>query len=317
MAPCISEAVVYGAPYNNVGVHDLLNEMGNPTKGEPLPFQITTSYYFFYDQNVYDSLHQLALQGQALFVASGDYGSYDETTGTGAFPPADHPLVTSVGGTELQTSGPGGAWNSETAATFSGGGYSPWGADPQFALPGWQTGIDFTSSHGSKLAGNAPDVAIVADNIAVYFNGSWQGFAGTSAAAPLWAGFMALVNEQAAARGRPRVGFANPALYAIGKGGSYPSCFYDIVTGNNFNTTNPNKYSAVKGFDLVTGWGSPNGSDLIDALAGYLQTNVAPAATSSGNTFVFLAKDGQGRIFYDSGKLGSGGLGWIDIGGQT
>jgi subtilase family serine protease len=266
IAPGISKAVIYGAPYTNAGVHDLLNEMANPTKGEPLPFQITTSYYFFYDQNVYDSLRQLALQGQALFVASGDNGSYNETTGTGDFPPADHPLVTSVGGTELQTSGPGGAWMSETAWNGSGGGYSPWaGGDPQFALPSWQTGIDFTLSQGSTSARNAPDVAIVADNIDFYFNGAWGGFTGTSAAAPLWAGFMALVNEQAAACGRPRVGFANPALYAIGKGGNCPSCFHDIVTGNNFNSTNPSKYSAVNGYDLVTGWGSPN-SDLIGVL---------------------------------------------------
>src|SRR5207248_9680054 len=126
IAPGLSTAVVYGAPYNNAGVHDLLNEMANPTQGEPLPHQITTSYYFFYDQNVYDSLKQLSVQGQALFVASGDYGSYNETTGSGDFAPADHSLVTSVGGTNLQTSGPKGTWSSEIAASFSGGGYSPW-----------------------------------------------------------------------------------------------------------------------------------------------------------------------------------------------
>jgi hypothetical protein len=267
MAPGISEAVVYGSTYYPAGVVDLLNEMANPSKGEPLPYQITTSYYFWYDQNVYDVLSQLAVQGQALFVASGDYGSYNETTGKGAFPPADHPLVTSVGGTELQTTGPGGTWTSETTAYFSGGGYSPWaGTDPQFAFPAWQSGIDFTLSQGSTSARNAPDVAMVADNILVYDSGNWQGFAGTSAAAPLWAGFMALVNEQAAVRGKSRVGFANPALYAIGKGGNCPSCFHDITTGNNFNSTNPSRYRAVGGYDLCSGWGSPNGKSLINAL---------------------------------------------------
>jgi hypothetical protein len=267
MEPGISEAVIYGAGYNVAGVQDLLNEMANPTKGEPLPYQITTSYYFFYNQNVYDTLSQLAVQGQALFVASGDFGSYNEITGSGAFPPADHPLVTSVGGTELQTTGPGGPWSSETTVSFSGGGYSPWaGGDPQFAFPAWQSGINFTLSQGSTSARNAPDVAMVADNILVYDSGNWQGFAGTSASAPLWAGFMALVNEQAAAGGKPRVGFANPALYAIGKGGNCPSCFHDITTGNNFNSTNPSRYRAVEGYDLCTGWGSPNGKSLINAL---------------------------------------------------
>jgi subtilase family serine protease len=267
MAPGLSKAVIYGAPNNNPGVHDVLNEMANPMKGEPLPHQISSSYYFFYDQNVYDALKQLALQGQALFVASGDYGSYDEVTGAGAFPPADHPRVTSVGGTELQTSGPRGTWVSETAIFFSGGGYSPWAAgDPQFVIPYWQSGMDFTASQGSTTARNAPDVAMVANNISVYFNGAWQWFAGTSASAPLWAGFWALVNEQAAANGRPQIGFANPPLYWIGRGPDYASAFHDITSGNNFNATNPTKYSAVVGFDLVTGWGTPNGAGLIDAL---------------------------------------------------
>ena len=101
MAPGLAQVTIYGVPYYNAGIVDILHEMANPTQGEPLPAQITTSYYFFYDNNVYDALARLAAQGQALFVASGDYGSYNETTGSGDFPPADHPLVTSVGGTEL------------------------------------------------------------------------------------------------------------------------------------------------------------------------------------------------------------------------
>lgn len=269
MAPGIAKVIIYGAYYDNAGVIDALNEMANPTQGEPLPYQITTSYYFWYDQNVHDALTRLALQGQALFVASGDWGSYNETTGKGAMPPADHPLVTSVGGTRLQTSGPGGAWFSETTWPSSGGGYSAWGSDPQFAIPWWQAGTDYTASRGSTTVRNAPDVSIVADKIEVFFNGSWGGARGTSLAAPLWAGFMALANEQAAASGRPRVGFANPALWAIGRSGNYSVCFHDVTTGNNFNSTNPNLYSAVAGYDLCTGWGTPNGQGLIDALVAY------------------------------------------------
>lgn len=266
MAPGLSKAVIYGASYGQAGVHDVLNEMANPTQGEPLPAQISTSYYFFYDQNVYDALKQLTVQGQALFVASGDFGSYNEVTGSGAFPPSDHPLVTSVGGTQLQTSSPGTGWVFETAVQFSGGGFSPWGADPQFAIPYYQLGMDFTAAQGSTTTRNAPDVAMVATNIRVFENGAWVYFAGTSASAPLWAGFWALVNEQAAYSGRPRLGFANPPLYFIAKGPAYTSSFHDITTGNNFNATNPTKYPAVPGFDLVTGWGSPNGPGLIDVL---------------------------------------------------
>ena len=65
--------------------------------------------------------------------------------------------------------------------------------------------------------------------------------AGTSLATPLWAGFMALVNQQAAANGQPPVGFANPALYAIGKSTNYHSCFHDITTGNNFTAAQSNQ----------------------------------------------------------------------------
>lgn len=283
MAPGLAKVIIYGVPYSNAGIIDALNEMANPTQGEPLPYQITTSYYFFYDKNVYDALARLAVQGQALFVASGDYGSYNETSGSGAFPPADHPLVTSVGGTELQTSGPGGAWISETTASFSGGGYSPWGADPQFAIPWWQAGMDYTPSKGSTTVRNAPDVSIVADNITVFSNGSWRGFAGTSAAAPLWAGYMALINERAAQADRPQVGFANPALWAIGRGGNCPTCFHDITTGNNFNSTNPTLYSAVAGYDLCTGWGTPTGMALINALAGYVDHFYTTSADERDN----------------------------------
>ena len=89
---------------------------------------------------------------------------------------------------------------------------------------------------------------------------------GTSLAAPLWAGFMALVNQQAAANGQPPIGFANPALYAIGKSTNYHSCFHDITTGNNFTTSSPSKYKATADYDLCTGWGTLIGSNLMQAL---------------------------------------------------
>ena len=269
MAPGLSKVVVYGAP-SDASCVELLDEIANPTQGEPLPNQISTSFYFYYDDNVYKALKQLAVQGQALFVASGDYGSYDEATGSGAFPPADHPLVTCVGGTDLSTTGPGGSWQSEVTWPFSGGGYSPWGGNPEFAIPIWQSGINMSSIQGSTTVRNCPDVAMVANNLWIRCaNGTWEWSGGTSAAAPLWAGFAALANQHAAASGRTRIGFFNPALYAIGKGANYSKCFHDITSGHNFNSTNPNKYSAAVGYDLCTGWGTPNGTSLIEALSHY------------------------------------------------
>ncbi len=129
-----------------------------------------------------------------------------------------------------------------------------------------------TTNQGSVSYRNYPDVAMPADNIfTVYKNGTIVGgTGGTSAASPLWAGFMALVNQQAASLGKPAVGFINPAIYAIGKGPrtTYTNCFHDITSGNTFNGHNALKYAACPGYDLCTGWGSPMGSNTIAALAG-------------------------------------------------
>jgi len=76
-----------------------------------------------------------------------------------------------------------------------------------------------------------------------------------------------LVNQQALAHGRPPVGFVNPAIYAIGKGPNYTSDFHDVTTGNNFSPSSPANFPAVAGYDLCTGWGTPNGINLINALA--------------------------------------------------
>jgi hypothetical protein len=117
-----------------------------------------------------------------------------------------------------------------------------------------------------------PDVAMVANNITIVWGNDFIAESsdwpegGTSLAAPLWAGLLALANEQAAANGQPPVGFVNPALYAIGKSASYHSCFHDITTGSNTNSSSPTKYQAVAGYDLCTGWGTPNGDNLIPAL---------------------------------------------------
>ena len=77
----------------------------------------------------------------------------------------------------------------------------------------------------------------------------------------MWAGYLALVNQQSVANGNKTLGFINPSLYTIGAGSSYGTDFHDVTSGSN-------GYSATTGYDLATGWGSPNGSGLINALAG-------------------------------------------------
>ena len=94
------------------------------------------------------------------------------------------------------------------------------------------------------------------------------GAGGTSCAAPLWAGFIALVNQQAAAWRQPDGGSDQLGrLCPRPKELPYSSSFHDITTGNNTNAQSTNLYEAVSGYDLCTGWGTPNGVGLINALS--------------------------------------------------
>jgi len=202
---------------------------------------------------------KFAAQGQNFFAAAGDWNSWK--TSPYAYP-AEDAYVTGVGGTDLQTQSAGGPWASETAWSDSGGGISPDG----IPIPSWQqlSGVINSKNQGSTTLRNGPDVA-AESNFDFYVcadqRGCGSGWGGTSFAAPMWAGFMALVNQQAVANGNPTLGFINPLIYPIGVGSGYGNAFHDITSGNN-------GYPAVAGYDLVTGWGSPNGSGLINALAG-------------------------------------------------
>jgi hypothetical protein len=217
------------------------------------------------DEGYFQQFHA---QGQNFFVASGDAGAFD---GEGGWPGFSQ-NVTDVGGTDLVTSSPGGPWQSETTWTGSGGGWcdstipppaGPCYQSPYDAIPTYQVPVINSSNGGSTLYRNVPDVAAEA-NTDNYFcgNGSCGGIGGTSLAAPRFAGFVALVNEQAAANGET-VGFLNPLVYAIGQGSSYNTVFHDITTAG----PGGNGYPVVAGYDIVTGWGTPNGQGMIDALA--------------------------------------------------
>jgi kumamolisin len=202
---------------------------------------------------------EFSAQGQNLFVASGDSGAYS-TRSTDVYP-ADDAYVTSVGGTDLTTNGAGGSWKSETAWSHSGGGISP----NKIAIPSYQktTGVITSANKGSKTLRNSPDVAAEGntDNYICYNGTCAGGWGGTSFAAPRWAGYLALVNQQAVANGKSTLGFIDPTLYKTGLGSSYSTDFHDITSGSN------GTYSTEKGYDLVTGWGSPKGTGLINTLA--------------------------------------------------
>lgn len=257
MAPGLSQVRVY---IGNVDA-DILNSMAS----ENIAHQLSISWTWTPDDPATDDIffEEFAAQGQSLFAASGDAGDFDPLSDN-YYPPEDSNL-TAVGGTDLLTTHAGGRWRNETAWDLSGGGISPDG----IAIPSWQTGIANSSNLGSTTLRNVPDVAMEAntDNYDCDMgvcSGTWGG---TSFAAPRWAAFTALINQQAAAGGNPPLGFINPAIYAIGEGSSYSSDFHDITVGNNITGCCGNVFFAVPGYDLVTGWGSPSGQNLIDALA--------------------------------------------------
>jgi len=292
MAPGLSNVLVYEGPTpqdvpplgtnfvqdatTTAQINDVLNQMATDDAAQ----QLSCSYGFDINLSTVQIFQQYAAQGQSFFLASGDGGAFSSAVDE----PADDPFITVVGGTTLTTAtaNEGGAWASETAwltpASFdilvgsipeeaTGGGVSL-----AYAIPSWQQGISMTANQGSTTMRNVPDVAAVANNIVLVWGNDFVGESddypegGTSLAAPLWAGLMALANQQAADNSQPPVGFVNPALYAIGKSASYPACFHDIITGMNTNSTSPTKYKAVTGYDLCTGLGTPDGDNLIPAL---------------------------------------------------
>jgi subtilase family serine protease len=266
MAPGISKVLVYEAPNCCYYWVDILKQM----QQDNIAKQLSSSWLFDFDDLNADTIYkEFAMQGQSFFQCSGDYLAFYN----GISQWTDESHVTLVGGTMLTTTGGGGSWVSETTwnngdgTIGSGGGVSA-SYMGNFPIPSWQQGIDMTTNQGSTAKRNVPDVSLVAyDAWVVWNNGSKGWWWGTSIAAPLWAGFTALVNQQAANYGEPMVGFLNPALYAIGKGPLYTSCFHDITTGNNTNSYSSGLYYAVAGYDLCTGWGTPNGASLINALA--------------------------------------------------
>ena len=194
-----------------------------------------------------------------VIASSGDNGPFSDQW-FGRTPvqevslPASDPFVLSVGGTTLTLNPKTGAYVGETAWPNSGGGVSH-----LYARPAYQDGVP-----GISETRGVPDVAADAGAIggmALVLTGNGGGPyldspAGTSGATPLWAGLVALADQDA----HHDLGFINPAIYSIARGSSYHRAFHDITTGAN-------GYLAGPGWDLATGWGTPNAQVLVPLLA--------------------------------------------------
>jgi kumamolisin len=255
---------------------------------------------------------------------------------TSVIDPGAQPFATAVGGTSLcQSSADGCAvvddgsypgesvWNDGLEqdptsgvlnASATGGGVSD-----QWPMPSYQSGaaasLDVISPESSKACGNqfcreVPDVAADADpatGYAIYANGGatgggWGITAGTSAAAPLWAAYTALLNASPTCRGFT-LGFENPALYQLA-GSSYLSVFHDITaaspstgqaSNNPFfdytNSDNPNGlYPVGAGYDMATGLGTPIANTLGPALCSLRAPVYAVTVTSPGTQTSIINK---------------------------
>ncbi|MGD0346004.1 MAG: S53 family peptidase [Terracidiphilus sp.] len=275
MAPGLSGLVMF------VGSSDsaIFNSMATHT---PLALNLSSSWTWSPADPSTDDPYfkEFAAQGQNLFQAAGDSAKWTTSGTASEIYPADDAYVTSVGGTDLSTKSAAGAWSSETAWADSGGGISP----DKIAIPSWQVAAAASCASCSQSYRNGPDVSananftyyVCADQTTCTANS----YGGTSFAAPLWAGYLALVNQQRASNGNGPLGFINPTLYTIGTGSSYTANFHDITSGSN-------GYSATAGYDLATGWGSPNGTTLLSTLAGtVVQAGFSLAASPSAVSVV-------------------------------
>jgi subtilase family serine protease len=223
------------------------------------------------------ALAYAAARHVTVVVASGDEGALGNGSDTpvkGIILPTSDPLVLAAGGTSLTANPVTGAYISETAwndppgpdgePSASGGGFSK-----LFARPAYQDDVP-----GIGAMRGLPDVAADASSgtgMALAFSAPGGGYeffgaGGTSAAAPFWAGLIALADQEA---GHP-LGFVNPAIYRIARGPLYHKAFHDITAGNNtvvLNGVTVTGYQAGPGWDPVTGWGTLDAQVLIPLLA--------------------------------------------------
>jgi Pro-kumamolisin, activation domain/Putative Ig domain len=270
-------------------------------------------------------LQEAAAQGQSFFISSGDSGSsmcyqaQPSNTSLSVIDPGGQPFATGVGGTTLFTMENGNdeyyapgdtvvqsVWNdgdSGGRASGSGGGISS-----SFPMPSYQSsapaslGVINANSSPTPCGATTdcrevPDVSADADpntGYVVFSAGSntgatWNVTGGTSAAAPLWAAFTALVNDTAACRGLP-IGFANPSLYSIA-GSSYNNNFSDITLASPFTGdadndalgVNGGKFPLATGYDMATGLGSMIAPQLAASLCALRAPVYTVSVASPGN----------------------------------
>jgi subtilase family serine protease len=239
--------------------------------------------------------------GDTVLASAGDWGATNTGATENATYPASDPLVTGIGGTQghpyynglagtppptcaigvpctvglatvqcssttnCPTIGYGGeeVWNEPSFTAATGGAESL-----IFPVPAFQAGVNGSSQR------TVPDVsynAAISGGVLTYlgFLGSASGFyifGGTSAGSPQWASIIAIADQARGLAAKPNLGYLNDTIYGIAES-SYASNFHDITIGNNQLAGTPFGYSAHTGYDIASGWGTPQVGSLVDALA--------------------------------------------------
>lgn len=238
-----------------------------------LPQVISTSYGddeqsvpYSYANSVCRAFAQLGAQGVSILFSSGDEGvgyngtclSNDGKNRTIFLPafPASCPYVTTVGGTK----------NFPEVVAFdprngyaSGGGFSNYFPRPSYqdkVVPAYIKSLDSAfDPYYNKSGRGYPDIAAQGYHYLTIWNGTLIPLDGTSCAAPTASSILSLVNDALLAAGKPVLGFLNPWLYKKGY-----QAFTDVIKGSALgcNETGLDGFPAAKGWDAVTGFGTPN-----------------------------------------------------------
>ncbi|MFL6449647.1 MAG: protease pro-enzyme activation domain-containing protein [Bryobacteraceae bacterium] len=279
-----AKIAVYFAPNTDKGFIDAITDAVHDTTRKPSVISISwgapEDSWSVQSRNAMNAaLQDAATLGVTVTVASGDNGSTDGATDKKLHVdfPASSPFALACGGTTLNGSGKTISsevvWNEIAKKEGATGG----GVSTAFPLPSYQQSAKVPKQPQTNFVGRGvPDVAGDADPTTGYqirVNGQNQVIGGTSAVAPLWAGLIALINQQL---GKP-VGFLNPKLYTLGSG-----AFRDITSGNN-DDSNLGYYKAQVGWDACTGLGSPNGAALLKSLSNSTGSSRSAIAGSAPN----------------------------------
>ncbi len=266
-----AQIAVYFAPNTDQGFLDAITQATHDSTNNPAVISISwgsaeVSWTSQAMQVMDQAFQAAAALGITVCCAAGDNGSSDGVNDGKAHVdfPASSPYALACGGTRLESANNAVTsevvWN-ESATSATGGGISD-----VFALPTWQANASIPPSINDQHSGRGvPDVAGDADpqtGYQVHVDGQDVVLGGTSAVAPLWAGLIALINQQ---RGKP-LGYLNPLLYQNYAQLAQANALRDVTTGNNGG------YAAGPGWDACTGLGTPDGAKLLTRLTELIQT---------------------------------------------